>query len=136
MKRRIVLGLAPELALGVGVSHGEWKMQVHEGASVTEFTVSNVDSVTFHETVPPPMVVVPAGVFIVGDGVAPGGTQERQVTLTRDFHLGQYEVTVRVLRGGSWTSSVGYLRCADRRDYYPHDSGSGVGIRAARTVHP
>jgi len=39
------------------------------------------------------MVLVPAGTFTMGDGVAYCGTDEHQVTLTHSFYLGQYEVT-------------------------------------------
>jgi len=38
-------------------------------------------------------VLVAAGSFTMGDGVAHCGTSERIVTLTRDFYLGRYEVT-------------------------------------------
>lgn len=41
----------------------------------------------------PEMVLVPAGSFAMGDGVASCGQDEREVTLTRDFQLGQYEIT-------------------------------------------
>lgn len=39
------------------------------------------------------MVLVPAGTFIMGDGVAVCGQGEREVTLSRSFYLGQHEVT-------------------------------------------
>ncbi|MCK4413983.1 MAG: SUMF1/EgtB/PvdO family nonheme iron enzyme [Candidatus Eisenbacteria sp.] len=39
------------------------------------------------------MVIVPAGTFIMGDGEAFCGVDEHEVTLTRDFYLGQHEVT-------------------------------------------
>ena len=42
---------------------------------------------------PGEMVLVPAGTFSMGDGVAYCGTNQHQVTLTRDFYLGQHEVT-------------------------------------------
>lgn len=38
---------------------------------------------------PPDMVFVPSGTFIMGDG----GSPEFEVTLTRDFYIGRYEVT-------------------------------------------
>ena len=40
----------------------------------------------------PRMVLIPSGAFIMGDGVADCGTSEREVALTRDFWIGQYEV--------------------------------------------
>lgn len=43
----------------------------------------------------------------------------------------------RVLRGGSWSTYDGGLRCANRRNYVPDGSGNGhVGFRVARTVNP
>jgi len=39
------------------------------------------------------MVLVPAGVFEMGDGVAYCGVQQHQVTLTHSFYLGKHEVT-------------------------------------------
>ncbi len=111
MRGRIVTVAVLALALGAMASQGEWKMRVHEGAGVTEFTVSNIDSLTFYEiTLPIPMVVVPAGVFIMGDGVAYCGTQEHQVTLTRSFHLGQHEVTNQeYLEAVQWAYDHGYV---------------------------
>lgn len=45
------------------------------------------------ESTLPEVVLVPAGSFTMGDGVAYCGVDERDVTLTRDFHLFQHEVT-------------------------------------------
>ena len=42
---------------------------------------------------PPPFVFVRSGTFTMGDGVSWCGSDERQVTLTYDFWIGQYEVT-------------------------------------------
>ncbi len=42
---------------------------------------------------PPSLVFVPSGTFIMGDGEAKCGENERQVTLTHDFWISQYEVT-------------------------------------------
>ena len=95
MKRRILWVLGLSLALGVGASQGEWKLRVHGGEGLTEFTISDIDSLTFHDDTlnVPDMVLVPAGVFIMGDGVAYCGESEREVTLTRGFYLFQHEVT-------------------------------------------
>ena len=112
MKRRILLVLGLALVLGVAVSQGEWKMRVHEGATVTEFAISGIDSLTFYDDTisVPGMVVVPAGVFIMGDGVADCGVDEREVTLTRSFHLGQHEVTNQeYLEAVQWAYDHGYV---------------------------
>ena len=56
--------------------------------------VSLISATTpFADPIPNEMIMVPAGVFIMGDGVADCGVDEREVTLTRDFYLGQHEVT-------------------------------------------
>jgi len=57
---------------------------------------------------PDQMVVVPAGIFIMGDGTAWCGADEREVTLTRPFCLGQHEVTNQeYLEAVQWRSSTG-----------------------------
>ena len=112
MRRRIVVGLGLALALGAAVSQGEWKMRVHEGAGVMEFTVSGIDSLTFYEdtTSVPAMVLVPAGVFIMGDGVSLGGEDEHEVTLTRDSYLCRHEVTNQeYLEAVQWAYNRGYV---------------------------
>ena len=59
---------------------------------------------------PGPMVLVPSGTFIMGDGVAYCGVDERQVTLTHDFWLGQYEVTnQQYLDLLQWAYDRGYV---------------------------
>ena len=58
----------------------------------------------------PSMVLVPSGTFIMGDGVAYCGVDEREVTLTRDFWLGQYEVTNQeYLDLVQWAYDRGYV---------------------------
>lgn len=42
---------------------------------------------------PNEMVLVPAGTFVMGDGLSYCGMDEHEVTLTRDFYLGQHDVT-------------------------------------------
>ncbi|MBP6875734.1 MAG: SUMF1/EgtB/PvdO family nonheme iron enzyme [Candidatus Eisenbacteria bacterium] len=104
----VVAGLA--LVLGAAVSQGEWQMRVHQGEDVSDFPVSNTDSLTFYERLVPPMVTVPAGVFTMGDGVAYCGTQEHEVTLTRAFYLGQHEVTNQeYLEAVQWAYDHGYV---------------------------
>ena len=102
--------------------------QVSPRAPLGEYTVSltamrageQVASDTMMvEVVPvpvPAMVLVPSGTFIMGDGVAWCGVDERQVTLTRDFWLGQYEVTNQ--------EYLDLLRWAYDRGYVTADSSS------------
>jgi formylglycine-generating enzyme required for sulfatase activity len=62
------------------------------------------------EGTPLGMVFIPAGSFVMGDGVAPHGVDERDVTLTRDFYLGQYEVTNQeYLDAVQWAYDNGYV---------------------------
>jgi formylglycine-generating enzyme required for sulfatase activity len=59
---------------------------------------------------PAEMVLVPAGTFIMGDGVATCGTEEHQVTLTRDFYLSRHEVTNQdYLEAVQWAFDNGYV---------------------------
>jgi len=110
MTRRIIMLLGLALAIGAAVSQGEWRMRIHKGAAVEEHAVAEIDSVTFCETLAPPMVTVPAGVFVMGDGVAYCGIQEREVTLTRGFYLGQHEVTNQeFLEAVQWAYDHGYV---------------------------
>ncbi|MFH1279665.1 MAG: SUMF1/EgtB/PvdO family nonheme iron enzyme [Candidatus Eisenbacteria bacterium] len=67
-------------------------MRIHKGATVETHALADIDSITFDER-PVLMVLVPAGVFIMGDGAAYCGTSQHQVALTHDFYLGQHEVT-------------------------------------------
>ena len=110
MRRRMMVILGLVLAPGVAVGQGEWKMRVHEGAGFTEFAVSHIDSLSFYRSMAPPMVTVPAGVFIMGDGVAYCGTDDHEVTLTRSFYLGQHEVTNQeYLEAVQWAYDHGYV---------------------------
>ena len=45
------------------------------------------------DPIPNEVVTVPHGSFIMGDGASGCGIDQREVTLTRAFHLGQHEVT-------------------------------------------
>ena len=58
----------------------------------------------------PSMVLVPSGDFLMGDGSAYCGQREHRVTLTRDFWLGQYEVTNQeYLEMVQWAYDRGYV---------------------------
>ncbi len=64
----------------------------------------------YREPDPGPMILVPAGTFIMGDGVAYCGTDQREVTLTNDFWIGQYEVTNREYKEVvQWAYDRGYV---------------------------
>lgn len=55
-------------------------------------------------------VLVPAGSFVMGDGVADCGINQRVVALTHGFYLGQYEVTNREYRDAlQWAYDHGYV---------------------------
>ncbi|MFC1573004.1 formylglycine-generating enzyme family protein [Candidatus Eisenbacteria bacterium] len=111
MTRRIILILGLVLAICATASQGEWKMRIHKGGNIDEHLCADIDSVTFIDVfAPPPMVTVPAGVFIMGDGVASCGVDEHEVTLTRDFYLGQHEVTNQeYLEAVQWAYDHGYV---------------------------
>jgi formylglycine-generating enzyme required for sulfatase activity len=110
MKRRILSILAGTLLVGVSAGYGEWKMRVHHGGTTDEFPVAGIDSVTFHYQDPVPMVLVPAGVFVMGDAVAYCGVDEREATLTHPFYLGRYEVTNQEYRDAvQWAYDHGYV---------------------------
>ena len=56
------------------------------------------------------MVRVPSGTFTMGDGEAHCGRDEHQVTLTRDFWIGQFEVTNEDYRRlVQWAYDRGYV---------------------------
>jgi len=95
MKRLTWIILAVVFLLTASVSHGEWKMRVHQGSGVDEYSLTAVDSVTFYDEPASSLstVLVPAGTFIQGDLYGMCNMTERQVTLTRDFHFGRSEVT-------------------------------------------
>jgi formylglycine-generating enzyme required for sulfatase activity len=69
------------------------KLRIHRGPNVVEFSVGHVDSITFTTDYVPEMVVVPRGVYTMGDGVVMCGEEEHEVELTHDFLLCQSEVT-------------------------------------------
>ncbi|MCK4413809.1 MAG: SUMF1/EgtB/PvdO family nonheme iron enzyme [Candidatus Eisenbacteria sp.] len=110
MTRRIIVILVLALAIGATASQGEWRMRIHKGATTEEHILAEIDSLTFHQHLIPPMVLVPAGTFIMGDGVAYCGVDEHQVTLTRGFYLGQHEVTNQeYLEAVQWAYDHGYV---------------------------
>ncbi|MBD3368389.1 MAG: SUMF1/EgtB/PvdO family nonheme iron enzyme [Candidatus Eisenbacteria bacterium] len=56
------------------------------------------------------MVLVPAGAFTMGDGVAQCGASRHTVSITRGFHLGRHEVTNQeYLEAVRWACRHGYV---------------------------
>jgi formylglycine-generating enzyme required for sulfatase activity len=85
-------------------------MRVHHGSTVDDYPVTDIDSITFHETPSIPLVLVPAGSFVMGDGTSYCGTDPCPVTLTRSFYIGQYEVTNQQYRDAlQWAFDNGYV---------------------------
>jgi len=114
MRGRIMAAAVLVLALGATVSQGEWRMQVHEGPNVTEFTVASIDSLTFYEG-PAEMdfVLIPAGTFTMG---SPEDEYYREpdevqhtVTLTTPFYVSATEVTNQQYADlAQWAYDQGY----------------------------
>jgi formylglycine-generating enzyme required for sulfatase activity len=58
----------------------------------------------------PRFAVIPAGTFVMGDGVSDCAHEERRVTLTHDFLLGQTEVTTeQYLKALNWAYKNGLV---------------------------
>ena len=49
MVQRIAVALCLALAFGTTASSSEWRMRVHEGESITEFPVADIDSLSIFE---------------------------------------------------------------------------------------
>ncbi|MCK4412017.1 MAG: SUMF1/EgtB/PvdO family nonheme iron enzyme [Candidatus Eisenbacteria sp.] len=111
MRQRLAVILGLAVALGASSSQGEWRMMIHRGETTEEYAAAEVDSITFVDVpVPPPMVFVPAGFFVMGDGSAHCGIDEREVVLTRGFYIGQREVTNQeYLDALQWAYDRGYV---------------------------
>jgi len=110
MRRRVLGFVALAALLFATTVQADWVMQIRRGPNVTETPVSGVDEITYVERIVPMMVRVSAGTFTMGDGAAPCGVDERTVTLTRDFLLGQHEVTNQeYLESLQWALDNGYV---------------------------
>jgi formylglycine-generating enzyme required for sulfatase activity len=108
MKRVIVTTLALVMLIGASAGQAEWRMRVHQGETTTAFACSTVDSVTYFDF--NATVQVPAGTFTMGDGGSSCGVDEHEVTLTRDFCLGQHEVTNQeYMEAVQWAYDNGYV---------------------------
>jgi formylglycine-generating enzyme required for sulfatase activity len=96
MSSRIKVVLLATLATGTGAGLAEevWKLRIHKGNEIEEHALAAVDSLTFDaDTSVVPTVMVPAGQFVMGDGISACGVQQHEVTLTRSYYLAQHEVT-------------------------------------------
>jgi formylglycine-generating enzyme required for sulfatase activity len=77
--------------------------------SSNESGLSNVVSATTLLDLPD-LVLVPHGSFLMGDGEAYCGEDERVVSLTRDFELGRYEITnEEFITWVQWAYDQGYV---------------------------
>lgn len=96
MKLRSFFAVLVLLALAASACHAEWRMFAHYGDSLlVSYAVDpeGPDSLWLDFYPMPSLVQIPAGMFFQGDGVATCGIATREVTLTRDFYIGQHEVT-------------------------------------------
>ena len=82
----VVEGLTPNTRYHFALKTGD---EVPRWSEISNRTMET----TAHLPAPPEMVEVPAGSFVMGDGSAVCGADERDVTLTRPFRLGRTEVT-------------------------------------------
>lgn len=118
MRRRALTIFGLVLATGATVSQAEWKMQIFRRGGIDTYSVTDIDSLKFFEDTlaVPEMVPVPAGTFTMGDGWALCGEDMHEVTLTRDFYLGQHEVTnEEYLAGVQWAFDHGYVTATTAR---------------------
>jgi len=114
MIRRVGLVAAVLVLLAGAIARGEWVMKLHSEGVTEVFAVSTVDSMTFEYVEELPMVLVPAGVFTMGDGSAYCGDDEREITLTRAFYIGLHEVTNQEYMDAlQWAYDHGYVSASD-----------------------
>jgi len=99
--------IGPEIASGQG-KHIVWDAGIDMPGHVGDEYVVRLTACDPGDV--PGMVFVPAGTFIMGDGVTYCGVDEREVTLTRDFYLGQHEVTNQeYMEAVQWAYDHGYV---------------------------
>ena len=110
MRSRIMTVSALTLVLGVAASQGEARIMIDREAAAQERAVAQTGGLAFRDNLVPPLLTVPAGVFVMGDGVGYCGQQQHQVTLTRSLQLGQHEVTNQeYLDAVQWAYDHGYV---------------------------
>ena len=132
MRRRILVICVLATVLGAPVSQGDgvWRLKIHKGETVEVHALARIDSLTLEEEplATPPMVTIPMGVFIMGDGSSYCGEYEHEVTLTRDFSLGQHEVTnLEYMEAVQWAYDSGYVN-ADMSSVWDNLDGSTVEL--------
>jgi gamma-glutamyl hercynylcysteine S-oxide synthase len=85
----LILGLG--LALGASVSQGEWRMTVHRDDAITQFWMSDIDSLTFQDIpVYQGMIWIPAGNVRLGQG---GISEPVNDFYVEGFWIDQHEVS-------------------------------------------
>jgi formylglycine-generating enzyme required for sulfatase activity len=98
-----VTGLLPETTYFLAVKAAD---EVPNLAQVS----SSANGATGESPSPGNRILIPPGTFIMGDGEVYCGKDEHQVTLTRAFYLGQYEVTNQEYRDAlQWAYDHGYV---------------------------
>ncbi len=119
-------------------SHAQWRMRVHEGGDVTEFEISGIDSITFHQ-VDSGFVFIPADTFSMG---SPLDELERDtdenlhlVTLTKDFYISEAEITNQQYADmAQWAYDNGYCT-ATSSDLQDNLDGSTVELLDMNDEH-
>jgi formylglycine-generating enzyme required for sulfatase activity len=145
MKRSmgLILGLGLCLVFGASVSHGAWKMRIHQGATVGERVLASIDSLTFYDDA---MVLIPAGTFTMGSpGTEPGRFSDEvqhEVTLTKAIYVSTHEVTQlewQAVMGWNTSYFPGVNRPVETLTWYDAVSfcnlrSTGEGLTAAYTI--
>lgn len=118
MRSRVAAAVLLALLVAASVCGAQWKMRVHQPGGNTDYTVSELDSVTFYFDAAPGMVLIPAGTFRMGDGSAHCGVDQFDVTLTEDFYLDQHEVTNQeYIDAVQWAYDNGYVTVDEGANY-------------------
>ena len=116
--------------IGAGIGNGNGKRIVWDALAdypghVGEYQVK-VEADEGHATSGPGFSRVSAGQFVMGDGEAACGTDERTVTLTRAFNLGRTEVTnLQYASALQWAYDQGHVIVTTRA---VHDSMDGSTV--------
>jgi formylglycine-generating enzyme required for sulfatase activity len=98
MKRYILVVFVLAVTLGAPVSQGEWKMQIHRGATIDEFSMDDIDSLTFHDVAPAGMAYIAAGTVRMGQtGIA---------TPVHDFYAESYYIDIEEVTNGKYKEFI------------------------------